>query len=245
MKSLTTTKYDVSQVCALLKITVATFNRHKEKYMTELKKEYNVEIEIGARNKKFYLLTPKKSEMTILKDVTPEVREVKNKALKNIELILKAVLIDNVIPIHDEIIKNTGLSQPTVKRCIKKMKESGILIEPEEKTVQEHDVYTGEIYEYTKKSCSYVYYDNAPNGRKTLNFPNIHSSYGQFYGEKLKKLHAEHRSNFERKIALNVASFHAWKELNLLFCLHDGNRAEKWIVSSKYKQLIKEKHCHY
>lgn len=46
--------------------------------------------------------------MTVLKDVAPKTNELKRNDLKNIELILKAVLIDNVLPMPEEISKSIG-----------------------------------------------------------------------------------------------------------------------------------------
>ncbi|AIK58243.1 sigma-70, region 4 family protein [Bacillus anthracis] len=120
MKQLTKIKYDAKQIAEMLGISLQRFRNKKEHYINILKQDYYVTIEIGSRNKEFFILEPKENGVTVLKDVAPKTNELKRNDLKNIELILKAVLIDNVLPMPEEISKSIGKSEATVKRHIKK-----------------------------------------------------------------------------------------------------------------------------
>ncbi|WP_144491952.1 MULTISPECIES: transcriptional regulator [Bacillus cereus group] len=244
MKQLTTIKYDVKQLCSeILKITVQRFRNEKEHYINILKQDYYVTIEIGARNKEFYILEPKENGITVLKDATPKTNELKRNDLKNIELVLKAVLIDNVLPMPEEIAKNIGKSKSTVKRLITKMYDNDILLEPDEETVQMVNKYTGEIFEHIRKKYSYIYYDNLSNGERiVVDLPTIHNAYGEFYAEKMQELMHKHKHHYNHKVANNVAYFYVWEQISKSFDLHKGRRTEKWIVSNEYRKLIIEKY---
>ena len=242
MKQLTTIKYDVKQLCAeVLEISVPTFRAHRESYMEKLKSMYHVEIEIGARGKEFFILEPIEDEVIILKDVASDTK-LKKKTLKNIELILKAVLIDKVLPRPDEIVKSTKLSKSTVSRCIVIMRENNILYDPPEEIIETVNKFTGEIYEYTRKKYSFIYYDIRGDERVVLEYPNIHNVYGEYFSEKMAELMYQHKFNFNYEIARITASAHTWKKINETFELEKGNRVAKWLVSSEYRKLIKEKH---
>lgn len=244
MKQLTKTKYDVKQLCAEeLKVSVQTFRNNKQKYMDILEQDYHVTIEIGARNKEFYILEPKEKEMVILKDVVPNTTKLKRNDLKNIEAILKAVLIDNVLPIVPEIVEHTGMTESTVKRCMKKMRDNNILLEPETRPDCFINQYTGEIIDYEVKQHSFIYYDKLPSGKRVvLDYLEIHEIYSELYSKKMDKLYHEHKSNYNRKIALNVARVHAQKEVNSIFNLHNGNKTPRWIVDNEYRKLVEEKY---
>ncbi len=239
-------KYDVEELCEkILKVGVPTFNRHKDKYMEKLKGEYHVEIEIGAYGKKYYILEPKES-VAILRDVIAENSKLTNKNLKNIELILKAVLIDKVLPIPEEIAKNIELSESTIKRTIAKMRDNHILLEPNIEIVQTVNKYTGEIFEYERKKHSYIYYDISSAGDRTIiNLSTIHNAFGEFFSEKINELMHQHKHRFNYEIAKNVANTYTWKQMNLTFDMRNGNRTKRWIVSSEYQKMINEKYgCH-
>ena len=242
MKQLTTIKCDVKQLCSeVLEISVATFRAHRESYMKKLKSMYNVEIEIGARGKEFFILIPIEDEVIILKDVASDTK-LKKKTLKNIELILKAVLIDKVLPMPDEIAKSTGISKSTVTRCIKKMWDNNILYDPPEEIIETVNKFTGEIHEYTRKKYSFIYYDIRGEERIILEYPNIHNVYGEYFSEKMNELMYLHKFNFDYDVARNTASIHTWKKVNDTFELNKGNRTAKWLVSSEYRKLINDKY---
>jgi hypothetical protein len=237
------TRYDAKQIAEMLKISLQRFRNKKEHYINILKQDYYVTIETGARNKEFFILEPKENGITVLKDVTPKTNELKRNDLKNIELILKAVLIDNVLPMSEEISKSIGKSEATVKRCIKKMRGNDILLEPDEEIVQTVNKYTGEIFEYVRKKYSYIYYDNLSSGERiVIDFPTIHGAYGEFYNEKMKELMHKHKHHYNHKVANNVAYFYTWEQIDKSFDLRSGRRTEKWIVSNEYRKLIIEKY---
>ncbi|PEP03814.1 transcriptional regulator [Bacillus toyonensis] len=244
MKQLTTIKYDVKQLCSeILKITVQRFRNKKEHYINILKQDYYVTIETGARNKEFFILELKENGITVLKDVTPKTNELKRNDLKNIELILKAVLIDNVLPMPEEIAKNIGKSKSTVRRLIAKMYDNDILLEPDEEIVQMVNKYTGEIFEYVRKKYSYIYYDNLSNGERiVVDLPTIHNAYGEFYNEKMQELMHKHKHWYNHKTAQSVSNIYVWEQMNETFDLRSARRTEKWIVSNEYRKLIIEKY---
>ncbi|AJH62315.1 Prophage LambdaBa03, transcriptional regulator domain protein [Bacillus cereus 95/8201] len=237
------TRYDAKQIAEMLKISLQRFRNKKEHYINILKQDYYVNIETGARNKEFFILEPKENRIAVLKDVTPKTNELKRNDLKNIELILKAVLIDNVLPMPEEISKSIGKSEATVKRHIKKMYANDILLEPDEEIVQFVNKYTGEIFEYVRKKYSYIYYDNLSNGERiVVDLPSIHGAYGEFYAEKMQELMHKHKHHYNHKVANNVAYFYTWEQINKSFDLRKSRRTEKWIISNEYRKLIIEKY---
>lgn len=243
MKQLTKIKYDAKQIAEMLGISLQRFRNKKEHYINILKQDYYVTIEIGSRNKEFFILEPKENGVTVLKDVAPKTNELKRNDLKNIELILKAVLIDNVLPMPEEISKSIGKSEATVKRHKKKMRDNDILLEPDEEIVQTVNKYTGEIFERIRKQYSYIYYDNLSSGERiVVDLPTIHGAYGEFYNEKIQELMHKHKHRYNHKIANNVAYFYTWEQMNKSFDLRKGRRAEKWIISNEYRKWIIEKY---
>ncbi len=238
-------KYDKKELCVkkLDRISVKTFNVHQDYYIKKLEKDYQVNIETGAYGKKYYILEPKQSNTIFLTDASQNIKCLKSKALKNIEAVLKAVLIDDVLPVIDEIVTATGISKSTVRRTVRQMYDEKILLEPETEIIRFENKYTGEIHESCRKKWSYIYYDNLTNGKRDIvDFPNIHKAWGEAFGEKIQELQHMHKSNYNHKLALKTASIHAWNEINITFNLEKGKRAERWNVSSEYKNLINRKY---
>ena len=153
MKQLTTT-YDIKEISKLLNVKEPTFRKNPEKQLDKLRPFYHVEVleKEHSNSKQFYNLTPKdvNDVPAVVLDSNNEVKVRKNSE-EQIELLLKAVLIDEMVPIHTELAKVIGKHENTVGNRVREMKKLGIKLPTPIITVEEYDKETGEITEYHKK----------------------------------------------------------------------------------------------
>ncbi|MDA1660378.1 hypothetical protein PDK35_10420 [Bacillus cereus group sp. TH153LC] len=245
------TKYDLKQLCAeRLRIKPATFRKNPEKYLNKLRKTDDVVIEEGpnSNSPKFYYLTPlNENEMPeVLLESNKEVKLTKNSEAQ-IELLLKAVLIDEIVPIYSELAKVIGKTDRTVGNRVKEMKELGILLPTPTVTEIECDKETGEITnEYHRKDCYWYYYDTLPNGniRKLTDTTKVHKAYGIFFKQQISYLKSKHGINYDFKLGSGLADNFAKKRLNEDFPFYSINRVAEWNISKEYVGKIFEKYRH-
>ncbi|MFA1512857.1 hypothetical protein ACDN41_26865 [Priestia aryabhattai] len=249
MKQLTKTKYSTKQLCELRNIKTGTFRKNPEKYLSELKMEYTVEIEKGPNSNSptFYHLTPlSDNEMpSALLESNGTVKLTKHSEAQ-IGLLLKAVLYDGIVPIHKELAKVIGKSEGTVKNRVKEMKELGILLPTPIKVERDFDLETGEIYEYERKDCYWYYYDTLPNGdiQKITDTTEVHNAYGKFFKSQLNHLKKKHGVHFDFKKGCGLADNHAKKQLDECFNLFSINRVVEWTINEDYAKKV-SKECRH
>ncbi|WHY28110.1 hypothetical protein [Bacillus wiedmannii] len=248
MKSLPTIKYSTKELCTFIGITPAYFRKNSEKQLNKLRKAYHVEIEKGPNSNSptfYYLTSLGENEMPeVLLESNNEVELTKNSEAQ-IELLLKAVLIDEIVPIHSELAKVIGKTNRTVGNRVKEMKELGILLPIPTVTEIECDKETGEITnEYHRKDCYWYYYDTLPNGniRKLTDTTKVHNAYGKFFKQQVSYLKSKHGVNYDVKLGSGLADNFAKKMIDDDFGFYSINRAAEWNISKEYVGKIFEKY---
>ncbi|PEF42404.1 hypothetical protein [Bacillus wiedmannii] len=245
------TKYDLKQLCAeRLGVKPATFRKNPEKYLNKLRKTDDVVIEEGPKSNSptFYYLTPlSENEISeALLDSNNEVKITKNSE-EQIELLLKAVLIDGMVPVHSELAKVIGKHENTVGNRVREMKELGIKLPTPTVTVTEYDEETGEIInEYERKNCYWYYYDTLPNGniRKIIDTTKVHQAYGKYSKKQASYLKRKHGAKYNFKKGGGSADKYAKTMLNEDFGFYSINRTEDWIINKEHANKIYEKYHH-
>ena len=173
------------------------FTRKKKEYIfTKLLEDYNLSAEEfvaeGENGKKYYKLrksavSKKQMNFDWLKEqgvkITP-------KKAERWERILKALIVDKVIPVVAEIALQTDLKERTTKEDINEMIELGILERPKGFTRPIADPETGEIIgeEYINPA-SYTYYlELAKNVRQKIEFDYVHQLYSRTFRQHVEDL---------------------------------------------------------
>ncbi|WP_374148413.1 hypothetical protein [Priestia megaterium] len=251
MEKLTKTKYNLKELCIkVLGIKPATFRKNPEKYLNELRKTNHVEIEKGPNSNSptfYYLIPLSDNEMPAVLLETNERIKLTRNSDKQIELLLKAVLFDDILPIHKELAKVIGKTDRTVGNRVKEMKELGIKLPTPIEAVTEYDKETGEILdEYTRKKCHWYYYDTLPNGniKKIIDTTEVHRFYGQFFKQKVAYLRTKYGRKYNSKKASGVADDYAKKKLNEEFGFYSINRTEDWNINEDYVRKMYDKYRH-
>ncbi|GAB6496594.1 prophage LambdaBa03, transcriptional regulator domain protein [Bacillus sp. UMTAT18] len=246
MKQLTTT-YDIKEISKLLNVKEPTFRKNPEKQLDKLRPFYHVEVleKEHSNSKQFYNLTPKdvNDVPAVVLDSNNEVKVRKNSE-EQIELLLKAVLIDEMVPIHTELAKVIGKHENTVGNRVREMKELGIKLPTPIITVEEYDKETGEITEYHKKDCYWYYYDTLPNGdiEKLTDTTEVHRDYGRYVKQKIAFLKSKFGINYDSEKGRGEANKYAKAMLNKEFGFYSINRVAEWNVSKEYATKIFEKY---
>lgn len=250
MKQLTKTKYSTKQLCEFRNIKPGTFRKNPEKYLSELRNEYTVEIEKGPNSNSptFYHLTPlSDNEMPSALLESNETVKLTKYSEAQIELLLKAVLFDDVLPIHKELAKVIGKHKNTVGNRVKEMKELGIKLPTPIKVEPDVNPDTGEIIgEYTVKDCYWYYYDTLPTGdiKRITDTTEVHRFYGYFFKQKIGYLKTKFGKSYDSKKASGVADDYAKKMLNEDLGYHSINRTEEWNINEDYVKKMYAKYRH-
>ncbi|WP_027956339.1 hypothetical protein [Halobacillus kuroshimensis] len=249
MKECTGRIYSLKELCSeRLNITPAHFRDTERKQLDKLRKTDEVEElpRPKSNSPKYYRLTPLKenNRPAMLLESTDEVKLSKN-ASEQIEALLKATVLDDVVPIQKELAKVIGKGPGTVKNRMKDMRALGILLPTPTVTEKDRDPDTGfVIHEYERKDCYWYYYDTLPNGnvKKVIDTTDVHHAYSRYFKQRLNYLKKIKGNLYNPKKGVSTAGNYAMKKLNQDFGFYSLNRKEEWNVSEEYQQKILDKY---
>lgn len=239
---------DVKYICERLSIKRVTYNKNPEKQLDKLRKTNHVRIleKEHSNSKQLFGLTPKNGNdlPAAFLDSNSDLKLTKNSE-EQIELLLKAVLFDRIVPLHGELAKIIGKSEGTVKNRVKEMKERGILLPTPTVTIPEYDKETGEVlYEYQKKDCYWFYYDTLPNGniKKIIDTTEVHNAYGKFFNQQASYLRNKYGKSYNSKKGSGLADNFAKTRINEDFGFYRINRVPEWTINKEYEKKICDKY---
>ncbi|PEJ57056.1 hypothetical protein CN692_14250 [Bacillus sp. AFS002410] len=236
-------RYSTNELCAFKGVTPAYFRKNSEKLLNKWRKTDYIEVIKGPHSNSttYYDVTPKdENELPkVLLESSSEVELTKNSE-KQIELILKAVLIDRIVPIQSELSKVIGKGIGTVKNRVKEMKELGIKLPTPTVLETDYDEETGEIIEYERKDCYWFYYDTLLNGniKKIIETSEVHNAFGKFYKQQIAYLKSIHGAKYDSNIGNGLANNFALKQLDKKFSFNSINRVAEWNVSEEFEKKI-------
>ncbi|MBT2581759.1 hypothetical protein [Planococcus sp. ISL-109] len=235
-------KYSTQELCdSVLFITTATFKRHKQKYLEELKVNYFVtEEKIGGKN--FFTLEPKNTLVHILDC------KVGKKDVDLIARILEVLLDDKVIPISDEIGKALNVPSGTINGYISFFYARNILVEPVSVKEQEIDMETGEIMnEYNRVQGAHVYYDIKSDDTRVLLDKKSQVQVDNLFRSAWKEYHVTTINPLKKRAPkanfqplYTTFSNIVWKRINETFGFRHCWRVPKPIINPEIKQQLQE-----
>lgn len=235
-------KYSTQELCDnVLFITTATFKRHKQKYLEELKVNYYVtEEKIGGKN--FFSLEPKNTLVHILNC------KVGKKDVDLMGRILKVLLEDKVIPIPSEIGKALNVPSGTISGYITFFNANNIFVKPISVKEQEIDMETGEILsEYYRTQGTFVYYDIQSDDCRVLLDKKSQIQVDNLFRSAWKEYHVTTinplkkrapKANFQ-PLYITFSNI-VWKRINETFGFQHCWRVPKPIINPEIKQQLQE-----
>lgn len=236
-------KYTTKELCELiLKINPKYFKgARKQAALKKLRLMYDVIEEKDGRTN-YFTLTPKNGLLNILQC------KIGNKDINVIEMILKSIMDNEIVPIQSEFARITGLAQSTVSGYITFLQKNEIIIPPATETIIKRDEDTGyEISRYEKKMGTYIYYETK-NGsvikldEKTQEM--AHNMYGKSWAvEYAKVINPLLQNGIQEKRLQNLKGLikrNVWLEIEKACGLNKCNRIMKPIISLEIRQQLKE-----
>lgn len=237
----------IKQLCELLEISRGAYNKAPDTQLDKFKPFCDVgklEKEHSNSTQYFKLTLLETDELpAVFLEANDEVEITKNSEAQ-IELLLKAVLFDGILPLHGELSKVIGKHKNTVGNRVKEMYELGILLPIPTETITEIDPITKETIEYQRKKCHWYYYDTV-NGevKNIVDTTEVHNAYGKYFNQHISYLRNIHGNNYDGKIGSGLADKYAKDCLNKLG-FNSINRVAEWIVNDEYVNKLYKKYRH-